>query len=176
RDQLPPLPARGFAADGQGIGSGTADPGSPLIRARLRTERLPHLGVQRPPGSDLAAHRRDSRLKRIDDRTLIVHAPAQLCHLVPVSLAEHVLGREADSRHRSHRSEGPVDDPARKGDAQYARAIPVDDEEAERGLHPLIGTTTPCGDSAGLAFVIQPLTSSIETLYMTMIGAPSSPF
>src|SRR5439155_3714607 len=71
--------------------------------------------------------------------------------------------------------EGPVDDPARKGDAQYARAIPVDDEEAERGLHPLIGTTTPCGASAGLAFVIRQWPSSTAPFAMMMTGASTSP-
>ena len=114
REEVQLFPGRRLDAGSRadGLGSGTAGP-----RARLGTERVPHLGVQRPPGRDLAADRGDPRVKRVDERALFVHAPAKRRHLVPLTQTEHVPAREAGGGQHSERPERPVDDPARQADA-----------------------------------------------------------
>src|SRR5262249_2208355 len=60
-------------------------------------------------------------------------------------------------------------------DARDARAVPVDHEETERTFHPLIGTTTACGASAGFSFDIRHWPSSTAPASIMTTGASTSP-
>src|SRR4029077_20562961 len=108
---------------------------------------------------------------------IILDALGQIRELSRLALEQDVVARETKHRraHRRDHDDGPDRDPAGKADARDARAVPVDHEETERTFHPLIGTTTGSGASAGFSFDIRHWPSSTAPASIMTTGASTSP-
>src|SRR5262249_41687237 len=128
----------------------------------------------RLPGADLVADGGESGLQRVDEHALVVRP---LPERLDLPSGERVVGREADQRCQHGRLEAdrPVGEPAWHAEARHARAVAVDDDQAERRFHPFFATTRESAGSAGSSFVIRQRPSSTHPASMTTTGASTSP-